>query len=214
METFTKLFGSLLVFVYHCFDRIVIHGYLPLLSRPEQVVYFFREVHGRCGGQQGGAEPAHRRVPGLGGGLRPQSSAFPSNGPEKGVRKEDYVRPGCAAWSGRSATASTSSSRAWSRARRSASRVPKYPDQGSQLPHPGAAAQPLHPLLLLHPRRGPRPDGHARGLVLPVPDHLLPQRPSLHRAGTEPAPGSASAKTTTPFSRSTIRRRCRPPPTG
>ena len=28
METFTKLFGSLLVFVYHCFDRIVIHGYL------------------------------------------------------------------------------------------------------------------------------------------------------------------------------------------
>ena len=28
METFTKLFGSLLVFVYHCFDRIVIRGYL------------------------------------------------------------------------------------------------------------------------------------------------------------------------------------------
>ena len=28
MELFTKLFGSLLVFVYHCFDRIVIHGYL------------------------------------------------------------------------------------------------------------------------------------------------------------------------------------------
>jgi len=28
MELFAKLFGSLLVFVYHCFDRIVIHGYL------------------------------------------------------------------------------------------------------------------------------------------------------------------------------------------
>ncbi len=28
MELFTKLFGDLLVFVYHCFDRIVIHGYL------------------------------------------------------------------------------------------------------------------------------------------------------------------------------------------
>jgi len=28
METFTKLFGSLLIFVYHCFDRVVIHGYL------------------------------------------------------------------------------------------------------------------------------------------------------------------------------------------
>jgi len=28
MELFTRLFGSLLVFIYHCFDRIVIHGYL------------------------------------------------------------------------------------------------------------------------------------------------------------------------------------------
>src|SRR5438094_520511 len=33
METVHKLFGSLLVFVYHCFDRIVIQGYLPLLRR-------------------------------------------------------------------------------------------------------------------------------------------------------------------------------------
>ena len=46
METLTKLFGSLLVFVYHCFDRIVINGYLSGLSRPEQVVYFFRDVVG------------------------------------------------------------------------------------------------------------------------------------------------------------------------
>src|SRR5437588_12648127 len=46
MELFTKLFGDLLVLVYHCFDRIVIHGYLSGLSRPEQVVYFFRQVLG------------------------------------------------------------------------------------------------------------------------------------------------------------------------
>ena len=46
MEVFAKLFSSLLVFVYHCFDRIVIHGYLSGLSRPEQVVYFFRQVLG------------------------------------------------------------------------------------------------------------------------------------------------------------------------
>ena len=38
MEIFVKLFGSLLVFVYHCFDRIVINGYLENLSRPELVV--------------------------------------------------------------------------------------------------------------------------------------------------------------------------------
>ena len=44
MELFTTLFSDLLVFVYHCFDRIVIHGYLSGLSRPEQVVHFFRQV--------------------------------------------------------------------------------------------------------------------------------------------------------------------------
>lgn len=46
MELFAKLFGPLLPFVYHGFDRIVINGYLSGLSRPEQVVYFFREVVG------------------------------------------------------------------------------------------------------------------------------------------------------------------------
>src|SRR5712691_10740227 len=46
MELFTKLFGNLLAFVYHCFDRIVIHGYLSALSRPEQVVHFFRQIVG------------------------------------------------------------------------------------------------------------------------------------------------------------------------
>ena len=46
METFAKLSSSLLVIVYHCFDHIVIHGYLSGLSRPQQVVYFFRTVPG------------------------------------------------------------------------------------------------------------------------------------------------------------------------
>src|SRR5437899_9011756 len=46
MERFIQLFADFLVLVYHCFDRIVIHGYLSGLSRPEQVVYFFRQVLG------------------------------------------------------------------------------------------------------------------------------------------------------------------------
>jgi hypothetical protein len=33
-------------FVYECFDRIVIHGYLSGLSRPEQAVYFVRQILG------------------------------------------------------------------------------------------------------------------------------------------------------------------------
>jgi len=46
MQRFTRLFGDLLVFVYHCFDRIVIHGYLSGLSQPEQVVHFVRHILG------------------------------------------------------------------------------------------------------------------------------------------------------------------------
>ena len=47
METLAKLFERFLVFGYHCFDRIVIQGYLPLLTRPEHIVHFFRDVHGQ-----------------------------------------------------------------------------------------------------------------------------------------------------------------------
>jgi len=67
MELFTKLFGNLLAFVYHCFDRIVIHGYLSALSRPEQVVHFFRQIVGVP------VVSKYSRLPELGGSLRPQS---------------------------------------------------------------------------------------------------------------------------------------------
>ena len=92
METFTKLFGSLLVFVYHCFDRIVIHGYLSGLSRPEQVVHFFRQVVGELVVSK---EVLSKRT----GEYQRWVEAYannhniPSEWAEKGVRKEDYVRP-------------------------------------------------------------------------------------------------------------------------
>jgi hypothetical protein len=91
MELFTKLFGSLLVFVYHCFDRIVIHGYLSGLSRPEQVVYFFREVVGVAAVDK---EVLSRRT----NEYQSWVEAFarnhhtPIEWAEKGVRKEDYVQ--------------------------------------------------------------------------------------------------------------------------
>src|SRR4051812_9149263 len=92
MELFAKLFDSLLVFVYHCFDRIVIHGYLSGLSRPEQVVYFFRDVVGvpvvdktalsqRTGEYRHWVEAFAR------------NHQTPIEWAQKGVRKEDYVRP-------------------------------------------------------------------------------------------------------------------------
>lgn len=39
-----SLFGKLLALVYQCYDRIVIQGYLPRLSREAHIVYFFRDV--------------------------------------------------------------------------------------------------------------------------------------------------------------------------
>lgn len=91
MELFAKLFSSLLVFVYHCFDRIVIHGYLSGLSRPEQVVYFFRNVVGVPVVDKAALS---KRT----GEYRSWVAAFvrnhqiPMEWAEKGVRKEDYVR--------------------------------------------------------------------------------------------------------------------------
>ena len=44
MDKLTRLFGRSIRFTYHCFDRIVIRGYLSTLSRPENIVYFFRTI--------------------------------------------------------------------------------------------------------------------------------------------------------------------------
>src|SRR5450755_3478993 len=92
METFTKLFGSLLLFVYHCFDRIVINGYLSGLSRPEQVVWFFHEV---LGIPVVSKEVLSQRTNDYRNWLEAyaRNHGIPMEWAEKGVRKEDYVLP-------------------------------------------------------------------------------------------------------------------------
>src|SRR5450755_1040614 len=92
METFTKLFGSLLLFVYHCFDRIVINGYLSGLSRPEQVVWFFHEV---LGIPVVSKEVLSQRTNDYRNWLEAyaRNHGIPIQWAEKGVRKEDYVLP-------------------------------------------------------------------------------------------------------------------------
>ena len=92
MERFIQLFADFLSLVYHCFDRIVIHGYLSGLSRPEQVVYFFRDVLGipvvskevlsqRTNDYRDWVEAYAR------------NHKIPIEWGEKGTRKEDYVVP-------------------------------------------------------------------------------------------------------------------------
>src|ERR1700682_231750 len=92
MDVFTKLFGSLLVFVYHCFDRIVIHGYLSGLVRPEQVVHFFRQVVGVPVVSQ---EILRQRTADYHNWVEAfaRNHHTPIEWAEKGVRKEDHVLP-------------------------------------------------------------------------------------------------------------------------
>jgi hypothetical protein len=92
MELFIELFGKLLVFVYHCFDRIVINGYLSGLSRPEQVVYFFRRV---CGVGAVTKEVLSERTASYQHWVETyaREHAIAIEWAESGVRKEDYVRP-------------------------------------------------------------------------------------------------------------------------
>ena len=90
MDLFTPLFGDLLAFVYHCFDRIVIHGYLTGLSRPEHVVHFFREVGGApVISKEILSERTHRYQSWVEAFAR--NHGIPIEWAEKGVRKEDFV---------------------------------------------------------------------------------------------------------------------------
>ena len=92
MDLFVELFGSMLAFVYHCFDRIVIHGYLSSLSRPDQVVYFFRQV---VGVPVVSKEVLSRRTADYQSWVEAfaRNHKTPIEWAEKGVRKEDHVRP-------------------------------------------------------------------------------------------------------------------------
>jgi hypothetical protein len=92
METFTKLFERFLVFVYHCFDRIVIQGYLPLLTRPEHIVHFFRDVHGQCPITP---QVLAKRTPEYRAWVEAyaRNHKIPIQSPEKGVSKENFARP-------------------------------------------------------------------------------------------------------------------------
>jgi hypothetical protein len=92
MEPSARLFGGLLVFVYHCFDRLVIHGYLSGLSRPEQVVYFFRQVVGVTAITK---EVLSRRTNDYQSWVEAyaRNHQIPIEWAEKGVRKKDDLEP-------------------------------------------------------------------------------------------------------------------------
>ena len=92
MGRLLQLLGSCVQFSYACWDRIVLRGYYPRLQRPENIVYFFRDVGGEAC-----ITPAllARRTASYRAWL--ESSAeqhgIPILSAPKGVRKEDFVAP-------------------------------------------------------------------------------------------------------------------------
>ncbi len=92
MDALLNIFGSMLFYTYHCFDRIVINGYLSMLSRAENVVCFFHHVVGEpCITKEVLAAPTQRYNRWVESFA--QEHGIPVEWAEKGVRKEDYVRP-------------------------------------------------------------------------------------------------------------------------
>jgi hypothetical protein len=92
MELFTRLFGAWLIFVYHCFDRIVLSGYLMGLQRPGQVVYWLQQV---LGIEAITKEVLSRRTQEYVAWVEAyaRNRKIPVEWAEKDVRKEDYVLP-------------------------------------------------------------------------------------------------------------------------
>ena len=92
METLMRLFGSMIVFMYHCFDRIVINGYISILSRPESVVYFFKEILGQqCITKE--VLSARTKNYNLWVESYAENHGIPLEWAKQHVCKEDYVRP-------------------------------------------------------------------------------------------------------------------------
>ena len=92
MELFLKLFCPYLQWVYHCFDRIVINGHLSGLLRENQIVYFFQKV---CGHAKVTKEILSERTQVYQQWVKSYAvnHKLPLEWAQKGVRKEDLVRP-------------------------------------------------------------------------------------------------------------------------
>jgi hypothetical protein len=92
MEKLTRLFGRSIRFAYHCFDRIVIRGYLSTLSRPENIEYFFRTIKQvECIGKETLRQRTDQYLGWV--GAYTKNHDIPITWAEKDVRKKDDLAP-------------------------------------------------------------------------------------------------------------------------
>src|SRR5437763_13358134 len=92
MDRLSELLGIAVQFVYTCWDRIVLNGYIERLQRPENLIYFFHDVVGvAC------IEPSalEQRTNAYKAWVRriADEYAIPVLPAPSGVRKEDVVEP-------------------------------------------------------------------------------------------------------------------------
>jgi hypothetical protein len=92
MERLSAVLGQAVQFVYNCWDRIVLSGYIERLQRPENLIYFFHDVVGIDA-----IEPAvlEQRTNAYKGWVRrtTDEQGIPVLGAPRGVRKEELVEP-------------------------------------------------------------------------------------------------------------------------
>jgi len=91
-----ELLGPIVQFVYTCWDRIVLHGYLERLQRPESLIYFFHDVLGVACIDPDVLEQRTKIYKAWVRGVTdeagiPVVAAPPA--PPSGVRKEEFVQP-------------------------------------------------------------------------------------------------------------------------
>ena len=92
MDRFLQLFGRFVEFSYAVWDRIVLRGYYERLQRPENIVYFFRDVIGvPCITPKVLAERTERYRKWVVGYASKRGIAIV--GAPKGVRKDEFVAP-------------------------------------------------------------------------------------------------------------------------
>src|SRR5690349_7951407 len=92
MERLSAVLGRAVQFVYTCWDRIVLSGYIERLQRPESLVYFIQDVVGiEC------IEPAvlEQRTNTYKAWVRriTDERGIPVVAAPRGVRKEELVQP-------------------------------------------------------------------------------------------------------------------------
>src|SRR5215467_6940364 len=99
MERLSAVLGQAVQFVYTCWDRIVLSGYIERLQRPENLIYFFHDIVGIDA-----IEPAvlEQRTNAYKAWVRriTDELGIPVLGAPNGVREEELVEPYYRCWKG------------------------------------------------------------------------------------------------------------------